>query len=165
MRHTVLKGLLAGAMGTVVLDIAGYADMALRGRSASNTPAKMVSVLTTMIHLPLSSQGDDAQDPTAQNRESGLGALLGYINGLGTGVVYGLLRSLCHDDEVSIPFASTLVGLASMAASDIPLVKLKVSDPKTWGISGWLSDFIFHFIYGLATVTTYEALSNLGETV
>lgn len=158
MRHPVLRGLLAGAVGTVVLDIAGYADMALRGRSSSNTPAKMVDVLATMLHLPLSSQGNDS---TVQNRESGLGALLGYTNGLGTGVIYGLIRSRRHHDEVSIPLASTLVGLASMAASDIPLVKLKVSDPKTWGVSGWLSDFLFHFIYGFATVTTYEALPKL----
>ncbi|WP_201379594.1 hypothetical protein [Ktedonobacter sp. SOSP1-52] len=78
--HPVLQGLLAGAMGTVVLDIAGYADMALRGRPSSNTPAKMVDVLATMLHLSLSSQGNDAQDSTVQNRESGLGALLGYIN-------------------------------------------------------------------------------------
>lgn len=37
---------------------------------------------------------------------------------------------------------------------------LKVSDPKTWGVSGWLWDVIFHLIYGFATVATYEALSN-----
>ncbi|GHO62554.1 hypothetical protein KSC_014460 [Ktedonobacter sp. SOSP1-52] len=76
-----------------------------------------------------------------------------------------MLRSRSHRDEISIPLASTLVGLASMAASDIPLVKLKVSDPKTWGASGWLSDFLFHFIYGFATVTTYEALPKLCKTV
>jgi hypothetical protein len=111
-----------------------------------------------MVHLPLSSQGVGAQDLTAQNRENGLGALLGYINGLGTGVVYSLLRS--QRDEVPLPLAGTLVGLAAMAESDIPLVMLKVSDPKTWGASGWLSDIIFHLIYGFVTAATYEALSS-----
>src|SRR2546428_573753 len=35
---------------------------------------------------------------------------------------------------------------------------LKVSDPKTWGVSGWLWDVIFHLIYGFATVATYEGV-------
>jgi hypothetical protein len=158
--RNALKGLLAGAAGTVALDIASYADMALRGRPPSNAPSKMVSTLANMLHLPLSSQGVGAQDPTAQNRESGLGALLGYINGLGTGVVYSLLRSQ-RDEEVSLPLAGTLVGMGAMAASDVPLVMLKVSDPKTWGASGWISDIIPHLIYGFVTVATYEALANL----
>jgi hypothetical protein len=155
----VLKGLLAGAAGTVALNIATYADMALRGRPPSNVPSKLASTLANMVHLSLSSQGVGAQDLTVQNRENGLGALLGYINGLGTGVVYSLLRS--QRDEVPLPLAGTLVGLAAMAESDIPLVMLKVSDPKTWGASGWLFDIIFHLIYGFVTAATYEALSNL----
>jgi hypothetical protein len=157
--RNALKGLLAGAAGTVALDIASYADMALRGRSSSNAPAKMVSAIANMVHLPLSPQGVGAQDQIAQNRASGLGALLGYINGLGTGVVYGLLRS--QSDELPLSLAGTLVGLAAMAASDVPLVMLKASDPKTWGVSGWLSDLIPHLIYGFVTVATYEALSDL----
>jgi hypothetical protein len=159
MVHNALKGLLAGAAGTVALDIATYADMALRGRPSSNGPSKMVSTIANRIHLPLSPKGVGVQDQTAQNRQSGLGALLGYGTGLGTGVVYSVLRSHC--DEVSLPLAGTLVGLAAMAGSDVPLVTLKASDPKSWGVSGWLSDLIPHLIYGFVTVATYEALSNL----
>jgi len=58
------------------------------------------------------------------------------------------------------PLAAVLVGLTAMAASDIPLVALRVSNPKTWGISGWLADTIPHLLYGIVTVATYEALSN-----
>jgi hypothetical protein len=47
-----------------------------------------------------------------------------------------------------------------MAASDVPMVALKVSNPKTWGVSGWLSDLVPHLIYGLVTVATVEALSD-----
>jgi hypothetical protein len=64
--RNALKGLLAGAAGTVALDIATYADMALRGRSSSNAPAKMVSTIASMVHLPLSPQGVGAQDQIAQ---------------------------------------------------------------------------------------------------
>jgi hypothetical protein len=63
-----------------------------------------------------------------------MGALLGYVNGLGMGAAYGLLRSQL--DDVPIPLASTAVGLAAMAASDIPLAALGVSNPQTWGVSG-----------------------------
>ena len=159
MLRDTLIGVVAGAVGTVALDIASYADMALRGRPASNAPAKLASTLANKVGLPLSSHGVGVEDETAQNRASGLGALLGYMNGLGMGLIYGLLRSQL--EEVPIPLASVGVGLAAMAASDIPLVSLKVSNPKTWGVSGWLSDLIPHLIYGFVTVATYEALSNL----
>jgi hypothetical protein len=158
MLRDTLLGVVAGAAGTVALDIATYADMAIRGRSSSNAPAKMVSTVANKAHLPLSPQGAGVEDETAKNRESGLGALLGYINGVGVGAIYGLLRSQL--DDVSIPLASAGVGLAAMAASDVPLITLKVSNPKTWGVSGWAADAIPHLIYGFVTVLVHEALTN-----
>jgi hypothetical protein len=158
MLRGALFGVVAGALGTVALNVATYADMAIRGRPSSNAPSKMVGMLAEKAGLPLSSQGKGSQDQAAQNRESGLGALLGYVNGLGMGAAYGLLRSRL--DDVPIPLASTAVGLAAMAASDIPLVALGVSNPRTWGVSGWAADIIPHIIYGLVTVTAYELLTN-----
>lgn len=157
MLKSALRGLVAGAAGTVALDIATYLDMAIRGRSSSNAPSRMIDTIAEKIHLPLSSQGAGSQDQMAQNRESGLGALLGYVNGLGTGAIYGMIRS--QFDEVPLPLAAAAVGLGAMAASDVPMVALRVSDPKTWGLSGWLADAIPHLIYGIVTVATHEALS------
>lgn len=158
MLSGALLGAVAGAVGTVALDVTTYADMAIRGRSSSGAPSKMVSIVAKAAGLPLSSQGVGSEDQTAQNRENGLGALLGYMNGLGVGVAYGLLRS--GRDDVPIPLAGIGVGLAAMAASDIPLIALKVSDPKTWGFSGWAADAIPHLVYGIVTAAVYEALSN-----
>ena len=159
MLSGALIGAVAGAVGTVALDVTTYADIAIRGRSSSSAPSQMVSILAKAVGLPLSSQGVGSQDETAQNRESGLGALLGYVNGLGVGVVYGLLRS--RQDDIPIPVAGIGVGLAAMAASDIPLIALRVSNPKTWGFSGWAADAIPHLVYGLVTAIVYEALTNL----
>jgi hypothetical protein len=159
MLSDALIGAVAGAVGTVALDVATYADMAIRARSSSGAPAQMVSILAKAAGLPLSAQGVGSQDQTAQNRENGLGALLGYVNGLGVGVTYGLLRS--REDQVPVPLAGIGVGLVAMAASDIPLIALRVSNPKTWGFSGWAADAIPHLIYGLVTVIVYEALTNL----
>ncbi len=161
MLKDTLLGLVAGAAGTVALNVATYVDMAARGRSSSSAPSKMVEIVANKTGLPLSAQGKGSQDQTAQNRESGLGALLGYVNGLGVGVAYGLLRSQL--DELPLPLAGIGVGLLAMAASDIPLVALKVSNPKTWGVSGWAADVIPHLIYGLVTVSTFEALSNASK--
>jgi len=160
MLSGALIGAVAGAVGTVALDVTTYVDMAIRGRSSSGAPSQMVSILAKAVGLPLSSQGVGSEDQTAQNRESGLGALLGYVNGLGVGVAYGLLRS--RQDDIPIPLAGIGVGLAAMAASDIPLIALRVSNPKTWGFSGWAADAIPHLVYGLVTAIVYEALTNLG---
>jgi len=151
------RGVVAGAMGTAALNIATYADMAIRGRPSSNAPSKMVSTLANTLHLPLSVQGDNDNDQAAQNRESGLGALLGFVNGLGTGAAYGLVRSQL--DDLPVPLAAIVVGLTAMAASDLPLVAARASNPKTWGVSGWLADLVPHLIYGFVTVATYEALA------
>ncbi len=161
MLRDTLCGLVAGAAGTVALNVATYADMAIRGRASSGAPSKMVSIVADKAGIALSPKGVGVNDETAQNRESGLGALLGYVNGLGTGVMYGLLRSQLDDDTVSTPLASVVVGLAAMAASDVPIVALGVDNPKTWGVSGWASDLIPHLIYGLVTVATYEALMKM----
>jgi len=152
-------GVVAGAVGTVALNVATYADMAMRGRSSSGAPSKMIATLADKAGLPLSSKGVGSNDETAQNRESGLGALLGYVNGLGVGILYSLLRSQ-SDGDVSIPLAGALVGATAMVTSDVPLVALKLTNPKTWGVSGWASDAIPHLIYGLVTVIAYEALRN-----
>ena len=158
MVQETLLGVVAGAVGTVALDMTTYADMAIRGRPPSSAPAQLISTLAKLVGLS-SSQSGGSQDQTTQNRESGLGALLGYVNGLGTGVAYGLLRS--RFDDVPIPVASIGVGLTAMAASDIPLIALRVSNPKTWGLSGWLADIIPHLIYGFVTVITYETLRSM----
>ena len=158
MLSGALIGAVAGAVGTVALDVTTYVDMAIRGRSSSGAPSQMVSILAKAVGLPLSSQGVGSEDQTAQNRESGLGTLLGYMNGLGVGVAYGLLRS--RQDDIPIPVAGIGVGLAAMAASDIPLIALRVSNPKTWGFSGWAADAIPHLVYGLVTAIVYEALTN-----
>src|SRR5438270_11618930 len=112
MLSGALIGAVAGAVGTVALDVTTYVDMAIRGRSSSGAPSQMVSILAKAVGLPLSSQGVGSEDQIAQNRESGLGALLGYMNGLGIGVAYRLLRS--RQDYIPIPVAGIVVVLAAM---------------------------------------------------
>ncbi len=155
MNKAILWGVVAGASGTIALDIATYADMALRGRPSSSTPAKLVGVLADKVGLP--ALGSGATDEKASNRRSGVGALLGYVTGLSVGTAYALARE--EIDEVPTALAGIGLGLAAMAASDIPIAASGVSDPRTWAVADWAADLIPHLIYGLVTVAVYEALS------
>jgi hypothetical protein len=48
-----LRGVAAGATGTVARDVATYADMAIRGRASSDTPAKVASTPAQSAGLTL----------------------------------------------------------------------------------------------------------------
>lgn len=153
MVRTLLLGVAAGAAGTVALDVATYADMALRGRPSSTVPAQLAGLLADRVGLPLAAGGDDR----AERRKSGVGALFGYATGLGVGAAYGLLRPSLG--AIPLPLAGVGVGLAAMAASDVPIAVSGVSDPARWGASGWAADLLPHLAYGLVTASAYDALT------
>ncbi len=157
MLREVLMGTTAGAVGTVALNATTYADMALRGRPPSSVPAQVAGQLTGKAGIDLSGEGSD--DNTAQNRRSGLGALMGYATGLGVGTAYGLVRPLLGD--VSKPLAGVGLGLAAMAGSDVPATALGITDPREWGLNSWASDIIPHLAYGLTTAIAYDAFAGV----
>ncbi len=149
MVRETLMGMAAGAAGTVALNVATYADMALRGRPSSSVPSQVAGKLAEKAGIDLGSE------EAAKNRKSGLGALQGYVAGLGVGTAYGLIRPHLHG--ASIPLAGFGLGLVAMAASDVPATALGVTDPKGWSLSSWASDVVPHLAYGLVTAATYDA--------
>ncbi len=156
MLREALIGAAAGAIGTVALNATTYADMALRGRAASSVPSEAAGRLAEKVGMDLSAEGEEQDGPTAQNQKSGLGALQGYVVGLGIGAAYGIVRP--HLDDVSVPLAGLGLAIAAMAGSDVPAATLGVTDPTTWPASSWAMDLGFHLPYGLATAVAYEAL-------
>ena len=150
--RSVLIGAAAGAVGTAALNIASYADMAARGRPASEAPATMVKSAAASVGLDALAADDDA----ASNRRSGVGALLGYANGLTVGAAYGAVRPGLR--RVPLLLAAVAAGAAAMALGDVPLVKSGATDPSTWGTSGWLADAIPHGVFGLAVALSFDAL-------
>ena len=149
----IIRGIVAGAAGTVALDAVTYADMALRGRGSSGTPAVLVGTLAD--RLGVASLGSAAKDEATANRRSGIGALLGYATGVGVGLLFGAVQG---QRAAAGPLTGIVVGLVAMAASDVPIAVLGVSDPRTWSPSAWASDALPHLIYGLTTVAAYNAL-------
>ena len=155
MLREIGVGIAAGAAGTVALDAASYADMAIRGRPASGMPAQVAGELAERLGLELTPQGTDEE--TVQNRKSALGALLGYADGLGTGAAYGLLRAALGG-RLSRKLSVLLLTLAAMAGSDGPAAALGITDPREWPLESWVSDIVPHLAYGLTAAAAYDAL-------
>src|SRR5689334_8713821 len=84
---TIVRGAIAGAAGTVALDVVTYADMALRGRPPSDVPDKVVQRAAEEAQLPLTNDDD-----TTKNRRSGIAAIMGYATGVAGGIAYALWR-------------------------------------------------------------------------
>ena len=78
-------------------------------------------------------------------------------SGLGVATLYGALRP--HLRWIPVPVAGIALGLAAMAASDVPISMSGVSDPATWAPEDWAADLIPHLIYGLVTAVAYDAFA------
>ena len=144
-------GLLAGAAGTALLNAVTYLDMAARGRPSSSVPEDDVEKLADRVGVSLG--GDEG---TASARKSGLGALMGYVTGIGFGAVYGLASPIFT--RLPRPLSVALVGAGVMAATDASSAALGTTDPKTWGAADWVSDIVPHLAYGAGVVATYDAI-------
>lgn len=155
MLREVLIGTVAGAAGTAVLNIVTNLDMVVRARPASGVPATVAGEMAARAGVDPLSIENEAEE--AQNRQSGAGALLGYVTGIGIGAIYGCVRP--HSRGIPTPVMGATLGLAAMVASDVPAATFNATDPKTWGANAWLSDLIPHMLYGFATAAVYETLT------
>jgi hypothetical protein len=148
----VTRAVLAGAAGTVALEAASYLDMAVRGRAASETPERIVAE----VERRAGATELASSEPTQVHRRSGIGALLGYATGIGTTLV---LSRLAMRRSMSVPVAGVVIGGAAMAVSDVGATALGVTDPRTWGPSGWMADLVPHLAYGMAAAAVLKATS------
>lgn len=143
-------GAIAGAVASTVLNMVTYLDMVVRARPASSTPEETVQRLADVTGVDL------GPEDRAANRRSGLGPLLGYLIGVGTGAGYALLRAGRRTDSPRRDAA--LLGAALMLTSSGSMTVLKVTDPRQWRGSDWLTDIIPHLGYGLTAVATWNRL-------
>jgi hypothetical protein len=162
MANRIVAGLVAGAAGTVAINVTTYLDMLVRGRPPSELPAKVAGALADEAGLPLdfdldeeNGSADSVSDSVANRREA-VGALLGYANGLGIGLAYGISRLVVP--KLPTWLAGSMLGSAAMAASDVPATRLGLTDPHTWRPVDWVADVVPHFVYGAVTVLTFESL-------
>ncbi|MGI8682681.1 MAG: hypothetical protein ACR2JO_11260 [Mycobacteriales bacterium] len=157
MRRHLLVGIAAGATGTAALNVVTYLDMALRARPSSEVPAQVAEKMAEKSGIDLA-KGIDPGEPV-DNRKEGIGALLGYLTGLGVGGAYGLFRAAGPRPPALL--AGVGLGMAAMAGSDVPATALGVADPSSWPASSWVADVVPHLAYGLVTAAVFDSL--LGE--
>ncbi len=150
----LVHGLIAGATGTVALNVTTYLDMALRARPSSPMPAHTAKELADAADVDLA---PDDEEATEQNRSQGLGALLGYVSGLGFGGLYGLVAPRLG--STSVPVAAAALTLATMAGSNVPATAVGVTDPRQWSAKNWAADIVPHALYALVTATVFDTIS------
>ncbi len=153
MIRDAARGALAGGLATAALNLVTYADVTLRGRPMSDVPADTVGELADRAHLRLAASGDEQ---TAANRRSGLGALMGYATGAAVGALYGALRPFLP--RRAVPAAAVAVSGAAMVAGNGSAALLGTTDPRRWGLSGWLADIVPHAAFGATAVALTERL-------
>ena len=149
----LVRGVVAGAVGTTALNAATFLDMALRGRAASSTPEQVVERSAELLGLPL-----PADDVKRRATESGLGSLLGTMAGISVGVALGALRGL------GLPSGrATTAGTAwvmVMVAGNGPMTVLGVTDPRSWTTVDWVADVVPHLCYAVAAAATLDAFDD-----
>ncbi|MDP9443932.1 MAG: hypothetical protein M3P83_06130 [Actinomycetota bacterium] len=153
MMRWLWRGAAAGAAGTTALNAVTYLDMAARGRPSSSTPEQTVEKLAdkTGVGIP----GDD---DARQNRLQGLGPLMGLAAGVGTGVVFGLIRGAGWRPG---PLGGTAATTgAVLVAANGPMTVLGVTDPRSWPPSAWAADLVPHLAYGFVAAATLAALDD-----
>ncbi|GII79991.1 hypothetical protein Sru01_49730 [Sphaerisporangium rufum] len=156
MSPGILAGAAAGAAGTTALNALTYLDMSVRGRPSSDSPERLVEAVEA--RTPLSVPG---AAETRRNRLGGLGALAGIATGIGVGAAFGALRRAGVHPPPAVEAA--LIGLAAMAATDLSMAALGVSDPRTWQPADWAADLLPHLGYGAVTAATLSALDGRGR--
>jgi hypothetical protein len=140
----LLSGAAAGAAGTTTLNVITYLDIAVRGRPTSTTPERTVEAMARLFGLAVPGSGD-----VLANRISGLGALTGYAAGIGMGVILGLAYALGWRPRLLV--AALVATAIALIGTNAPMTVLGVTDPRTWGGVGWISDLIPHLGYGVVT--------------
>ena len=172
MANRIVAGAVAGAAGVVALNIAGYVDMLVRGRPASDMPARVAGKLADEIGLPLdfdsgaatededldetdATAANEVVDDAPANRREALGALLGIFNGVGIGLLYGIVRLILPRPPAWL--AGAALGSLAMAASDYPATRLGLTEPRDWSATDWASDVLPHMAFGVVTALAFEA--------
>ena len=153
----ILGGAAAGAAGTTALAVASGIDAFVRGRPASDAPARLVGTVLDRagVQVP-GGRGERG------NRLAALGPLAGAATGVTLGALVGGLRA--RGFRLPAPLGGALLGAAAMAAADVPLAAAGVSDPRSWSAADWTGDALAHLAYGVTTKRVLDALPSTAIT-
>jgi hypothetical protein len=157
----MVLGKLAGLAGTASLDAVTYLDMAIRGRPPSELPDKMVRKLAELAGCEEFAKPAEELDDRARQQRAGIAALLGYADGAGSGVLFGLVRPYIR----GIPCFWAGIGLAGFTAlmSEGLAAKLGQTDPSSWPASAWIEDIVPRCVYGWVTCYVFDSFAGAND--
>lgn len=147
LTNRILGGVAAGAAATTALNLTTYLDMSIRGRPASQTPAETASDLADKVGVDL------GEGSTADNRKTGLGAVMGIATGVTAGVAYGLLIG---GRRPPLALAAAGIGAGAMAMSNVPMTMLGLTDPRKWTPTEWAADVVPHLVFGFVLAGAFR---------
>lgn len=151
MTGVLRRGLVAGAVGTTVINAVTWLDMAVRGRPASQLPQR--TVRAGLDALGLEVPGGKAQ---RQHRTEAFGALSGIGAGLGVGVAASTGRAIGL--RLPGPLGAVVTGLGAMAMTDLSAQALGATDVTSWSAADLASDLVPHLAYGFTTTAVLRGL-------
>lgn len=143
LASSIGRGLAAGLVGTAAMTVSSTIEQKLRGRPASNAPAKAAETA-----LGIAKFSSDA----AEQRFS---TLVHWGYGTGWGAVRGLLRG------IGLPPSAAAAGqfTAVWGGAQVALPALDVAPPFwLWGPKEVAIDVWHHLVYVIATGIAYERL-------
>lgn len=140
-----------GVAATTAINMATYADMLVRGRPASRVPADSVRSLADRAGVALGSEG------RAASRTEAAGALMGYVTGIGLASGYVLAEPLVRGRR-PVWLVGSVLGAVAMVGGNAPAIASGSTDPRHWGLEGWLADIVPHLVYGVVAVATADAI-------
>jgi len=157
----MVRGKLAGLAGTASLDAVTYLDMAIRGRAPSELPDNMVRKLAELAGCEQFAKPAEELDDKTRQQRAGIAALLGYADGAGSGVLFGLARPFMR----GVPCFWAGIGLAglTMLLSEGLAAKLGQTDPSSWPASAWIEDIVPRCVYGWVTCFVYDRLEGSND--
>ena len=141
LRKNAVRGMLAGAAGTAMLNLTTYADVVVRDRPPSPLPEKVIGAIAKNADI-------------GANRKTGLGALLGYFDGLGAGMLFGAIRPYARG--VPWQVAGIALGVFTAVLSEGSATALKQTDPRRWTAADWIADMVPRCIYGWTTCVAFD---------
>lgn len=135
------------------MNILTYLDMTARGRPASEVPARAAQRMAEGAGIDLTAGRNDG---AGDNRAEGLGALLGYGAGLGSGLLFAGLGDRLEGRPVAVQAGA--LTLVAMLAGNLPAAAMGITDPRRWSASDWMADVIPHAFFGTVTALAYRAV-------
>ncbi|HET8603581.1 MAG TPA: hypothetical protein VFM09_06610 [Marmoricola sp.] len=145
------RGLVAGAVGTTVIEAVTWIDMAVRGRASSDMPQRTV-------RAGLDALGVDV--PGSRSEREHRTQAFGALSGIGAGVGVGLAASSARALGIRLPgpLGATATGLGAMALTDLSAQALGTTDLRSWSTADWASDLVPHLAYGSATTSVLRGM-------